>query len=129
MWTSIPISPHLSRIVPQVIFLTCVNERAISLIIWDSSPHLSTLVPISPRKEPMIKSVDTAVLHSPQTAAYLANADRRIVIGFRAALEMLGIALPEAALRRPYGRSGVATIMRAYNADNKPRGYDPLNDI
>jgi hypothetical protein len=96
--------------------------------LYYSVGQVSTLTMSIHKGIPMNVTIDTAVLHSTQTAIYLANADRRIVVGFRAALEMLGLPVPEAALRRPSGRNGIAAIMKDYTDNNMPRNYDRLND-
>ncbi|MHA4835787.1 hypothetical protein [Sphingopyxis sp. MSC1_008] len=62
--------------------------------------------------------IDLSPWYSTDTAQYLASADRRIVIGFRAAVEMVGQPVPSAALRRASVRSSIASIVRDYNADN-----------
>lgn len=63
-------------------------------------------------------TVDPAPLHSADMTDYLTRADRRILIGFRAALEALIIPVPDAALRRPSGRPTIRNLSGAYNADN-----------
>jgi hypothetical protein len=65
-----------------------------------------------------IVSIDTSPLHSAETTYYLDTADRRIVTGFRMALELIGVAVPVAALRKPAGRPSIASVRAAYNADN-----------
>ena len=67
----------------------------------------------------MIIEVDTSVLNTDYAEAYFTErADRRIMIGLRATLEMLGIPLPEWAERKPTGRKPGRAIMAAYRADN-----------
>lgn len=63
-------------------------------------------------------TVNMAVLHSAGVAEYLMSADRRIVCGFRAALEALGIPVPEAAFRKPTGRPRMVDLVKAYHGDN-----------
>lgn len=63
-------------------------------------------------------TVDPRPLHSAAMTRYLTTADRRIIIGFRAALEALKVPVPEAALRRPSGRPTIINLVQAYNADN-----------
>lgn len=62
--------------------------------------------------------IDLSPWYSTDTAEYLASADRRIIIGFRAAVEMVGQPVPAAALRRTNSRSSIASIVRDYNGDN-----------
>ena len=64
-----------------------------------------------------LSEINTDPIYSEQVANYLAAADRRIIYGFRACLELLKIELPSAALRRPAGRR-IAGIMDDYDADN-----------
>lgn len=63
-------------------------------------------------------TVDPGPLHTAAMTTYLATADRRIVIGFRAALEALKVPVPAAALRRPSGRPTIINLVQAFNADN-----------
>ncbi|MCW2337395.1 hypothetical protein M2337_001628 [Sphingobium sp. B2D3A] len=67
----------------------------------------------------MATHIDEAVLRTPQIASYLSTADRRIVSGFRMALELLGVPVPEAALRKPNGRPSIAAVMAVYDRDNR----------
>lgn len=54
-------------------------------------------------------------LHTNDVMEYLATADRRIVSGFRFALELLDLELPEAARARPTGpRRGKAVLADYY---------------
>lgn len=62
--------------------------------------------------------IDLSPWYSTTTAEYLASADRRIILGFRAAVEMVGQPVPAAALRRTNSRSSIASIVRDYNDDN-----------
>lgn len=67
----------------------------------------------------MIIEVDTSVLSTDYAETYFTErADRRIMIGLRATLEMLGIPLPEWAERKPTGRKPGRSIAAAYRADN-----------
>lgn len=63
-------------------------------------------------------TVDPGPLHTAAMTTYLTTADRRIVIGFRAALEALKVPVPAAALRRPSGRPTIINLVQAFNADN-----------
>ena len=65
-----------------------------------------------------IATVDTSRIDNPHVAAYLASTDRRVTIGVRFALEMFGIEVPEFLKRKPSGRSSVATLMAAADADS-----------
>lgn len=68
--------------------------------------------------------VTTDLLHSTPAAAYFTGADRRIMIGLRAALEMLDLPLPAYALRAPTGPNAAKAARAAYDADHvsPPRG-------
>jgi hypothetical protein len=48
-------------------------------------------------------TVDISRIDNDNVAAYLASTDRRVMIGFRFTLEVLGIPLPEFAERKPAG--------------------------
>ncbi|MCC4295385.1 hypothetical protein [Brevundimonas aurantiaca] len=74
-----------------------------------------------------IRTIDDGVLNSPEAEAYFTTkADRRVLIGFRAALEMLAIPLPEYARRKETGRpTTTKLIARQYAEDNpQPRTGD-----
>jgi hypothetical protein len=64
-----------------------------------------------------IATIDTSRINNPHVAAYLASTDRRVTIGVRFALEMFGIEVPDFLKRKPSGRSSVATLMAAADAD------------
>jgi hypothetical protein len=67
----------------------------------------------------MIIEVDTSVLSTDYAESYFTErADRRIMIGLRATLEMLGIPLPDWAERKPTGRKPGQTIAAAHRADH-----------
>ena len=69
-------------------------------------------------------------VNSPEAEAYFTTkADRRVLIGFRAALEMLAIPLPEYARRKETGRpTTTKLIARQYAEDNpQPRTGDTLS--
>jgi hypothetical protein len=63
--------------------------------------------------------VDTSLIDDSRIADYLASTDRRITIGFRFALERLGIPLPEFAERKPAGRPSPARLMALVDADSR----------
>jgi hypothetical protein len=63
-------------------------------------------------------TIDTGVFDTPQAEEYFTKADHRILCGCRAALEMLGIPLPEWAQRKPTGPKPGHRIVAAYRADN-----------
>ncbi len=63
-------------------------------------------------------TVNDDVIHSPAAVAYFERADRRVLIGVRATLEMLRIPVPEYAKRRPPGRPPAKDIAAAYEADH-----------
>lgn len=62
--------------------------------------------------------VDLDRLHDPRVAQHIANVDSRITGGFRLALEVLGISLPDYAKRKPAGRPSIAKLMAAADADS-----------
>jgi hypothetical protein len=73
-------------------------------------------------------TVTDDLIRSDKAAQYLGNADRRIRIGFRLALELLGLPVPESAVRKPTGRPPSRMIAAACDADNptyKPLAYQP----
>ena len=65
-----------------------------------------------------ILTVDTDLLNSPQAATYFTRADRRVMIGLRATLEMLQLPVPAYGLRRPTGQTPAKLALAAYNADH-----------
>jgi hypothetical protein len=67
-------------------------------------------------------------LSSEAAAIHFSTADRRVLIGIRAALELLGVPVPQYALRRSSGRPPSRVIAAACDADNptyKPLAYQP----
>lgn len=62
--------------------------------------------------------IDTDRLNDPRVIAHIARVDSRIVGGFRLALDILGIPLPEYAKRKPAGRPSIAKLMAAADADS-----------
>jgi hypothetical protein len=67
-------------------------------------------------------TVTPDVLNSPQAAEYFTRADRRVMIGLRACLEMLGLPVPDYAKRRMPGATPAKAMLAAYHADNpQPR--------
>lgn len=62
--------------------------------------------------------VTTDIINSPQAQAYFTRADRRVMIGLRAALEMLRLPVPEYALRRKSGPTPAKATIAAFAADN-----------
>lgn len=79
------------------------------------------------------RTVNDDILTSPAAIDYFARADRRVLIGLRAALEMLGLPVPEYAERKPMGRPPGKAINQAYRAEHpgepvrKPVAADPLH--
>ena len=64
------------------------------------------------------------VLCSEQAASYFQRADRRVLIGLRACLELLNIPVPEYAKRKPPGRPPSQAVAVAYQADHgRPLNY------
>ena len=63
-------------------------------------------------------TIDTGVFDTPEAEAYFGKADHRILCGCRATLEMLGIPLPEWAMRKPTGPKPGNRIAAAFRADN-----------
>jgi hypothetical protein len=62
--------------------------------------------------------VDLSRLDDPRVAEHISKVDSRITGGFRLALEVLGIPLPEYAKRKPAGRPSIAKLMAAADADS-----------
>ena len=62
--------------------------------------------------------IDLDRLHDPRVAAHVEQVDRRIRGGFRLALDVLGIPLPDYAERKPAGRPSIAKLMAAADADS-----------
>lgn len=60
--------------------------------------------------------IDTDRLNDPRVEAHISGVDSRIVGGFRLALDILGIPLPEYAKRKPAGRPSIAKLMAAADA-------------
>lgn len=83
-------------------------------------------------------TVNDDILNSPHAKDYYARADRRIMVGLRLALEMLGIPVPEYARRKPVGRPPSKAVATAYDADQRNHGtsrpipvavaHDPLGE-
>lgn len=67
-------------------------------------------------------NINVAALYSPSAANYFTHADRRVMIGLRATLGILGLPEPEYAHRRKPGRTPAKAVLAAYHADNpQPR--------
>ena len=64
-----------------------------------------------------IASIDTARLNRTDVADYFQTADRRIVSGFRTALELLGLPIPDYVTRKPAGRPSLKSLMERVDAD------------
>lgn len=62
--------------------------------------------------------IDLSRLDDPRVAEHISRVDSRITGGFRLALEVLGIPLPEYAKRKPAGRPSIAKLMAAADADS-----------
>jgi hypothetical protein len=63
-------------------------------------------------------TVSDDALTSAQAEAYFSRADHRALMGLRATVEILGIPVPDYAVRRKPGRTPAKDVMRAYRADN-----------
>lgn len=72
-----------------------------------------------------IYTVTDDKISSPAAAAHLSY-DRRVMIGVRNTLEILGIPLPEWVKRKPPGRPPSRAILRALGADNPQQAPAPL---
>lgn len=71
-----------------------------------------------------VLTINDAVITSAAAEAYFDRADSRVRVGFRAALEILGVPVPEYAKRKPPGRPPAKAVAAAYEADHgKPRNY------
>lgn len=62
--------------------------------------------------------IDLNRLYDPRVVAHISSVDSRITGGFRLALEVLGIELPDYAKRKPAGRPSIAKLMAAADADS-----------
>lgn len=62
--------------------------------------------------------VDTSRLYSHDTAEYIGKTNRWIKSGFRLALELLELELPDFAAKQPAGRRRSIDVVRDYHADN-----------
>lgn len=69
-----------------------------------------------------IYTVTDDVISSDKAAEYFTRADRRVMVGLRAALELLGLPVPDYAIRRKPGRTPASGVAAAYAADN-PRPF------
>lgn len=63
-------------------------------------------------------TVDTSRLSDPRIVAHLAGIDSRILNGFRLALDVLGVPMPDHIQRKPAGRPSIAKLMAAADADS-----------
>jgi hypothetical protein len=61
--------------------------------------------------------IDLSKLEAPQLAAYFDTADRRITSGFRLALQILNIAVPTYAERKPSGPRRLSDLMADLDRD------------
>ena len=79
-------------------------------------------------------TVNDDIINSPTAKEYFGRADKRVMIGLRAALEMLSIPVPTYAVRKPPGRPPSRAVVDAFHADNphaprpKPVHADPLGE-
>ncbi len=62
-------------------------------------------------------TIDLGALHSAHAERYFTRADRRVMIGLRATLELLGLPVPDYARRKFPQASPATQVMRAYRAD------------
>lgn len=62
--------------------------------------------------------VDIDRLYNPRVVQHITSVDGRIRGGFRLALDVLGIPLPDYAERKPAGRPSIAKLMAAADADS-----------
>lgn len=63
-------------------------------------------------------SIDLSRLYDPRVAHHVEGVDGRIRSGFRLALDVLGVPLPDYAERKPAGRPSIAKLMAAADADS-----------
>ena len=61
--------------------------------------------------------IDLSRLDDPRVAEHIEKIDSRIRGGFRLALDILGIPLPDYAKCKPAGRPSIAKLMAAADAD------------
>lgn len=65
-------------------------------------------------------TIDDSLLNSSEAEAYFKRADRRVMIGLRATVEILGIPAPAYAARGKPGSTPAKAVMDAYQSDNRP---------
>lgn len=62
--------------------------------------------------------IDDEILNSDAAAGYFERADKRALMGLRATCEILGLPLPDYALRRKPGRTPAGDVRNAYAVDH-----------
>jgi hypothetical protein len=65
-----------------------------------------------------VHTVNDDIINSASAQEYFSRADRRVLIGLRAVLEMLSIPVPNYANRKPPGRPPSRAVADAFNADH-----------
>jgi hypothetical protein len=65
------------------------------------------------------RTIDDALLYSPNAAAYFSKADPRIMSGLRVACELLRIPMPHYSRRRPPGPTPASRVALAFAADHQ----------
>jgi hypothetical protein len=80
-----------------------------------------------------VHTVNDDIINSAAAQNYFTHADRRVMIGLRATLEMLGLSVPSYAVRKPPGPTPARAVSNAFQADHgkptaKPVYSDPLGE-
>ncbi len=111
-------SKRIARLIRPL--ATAIHPRAIYLNIVDfSCPVNPALTPPSKLRMLMnTHTVSTLIINSRHAQDYFTNGDRRIMIGLRAALEMLALPVPDYARRKMPGQSPAKAAFAAFSADN-----------
>jgi hypothetical protein len=65
-----------------------------------------------------IHTIDDDILNSDAAADYFTRADYRVMMGFRATLELLNLPVPVYAIRKKPGRTPARDVAAAYAADH-----------
>lgn len=79
-----------------------------------------------------VRTVNDDIINSAAAQDYFAHADRRVMIGLRATLEMLNLPVPPYAIRKPPGPTPARAVANSFQADHgKPATAvhsDPLGE-
>lgn len=65
-----------------------------------------------------MQTIDATRLDDPAVKDYLANADRRVIVGVRFLLELFNMRYPDYLNRKPAGRPLAKRVMADFRRDN-----------